>query len=185
MARESSGRLSLSSSTQRRSMRQPSRHKRDLHAVSCGLNRVRKTLNASNVSFAERERSGTARKRGGLTMTASGSTLHFARRNSRSPSSSLMSRQSGDWSPRTPRGRTVGHKTRPRQDSRPAARARVPAGGDTPLGGPVRSPAGVSETVSPGWPAPRSHRVLCAQRHSGEHSTSARRVPVTARGDLT
>ena len=158
------------------------RHKRDLHAVSCGLNRVRKTLNASNVSFAERERSGTARKRGGLTMTASGSTYsELAQR----PSSSLMSRQSGDWSPRTPRGRTVGHKTRPRQDSRPAARARVPAGGDTPLGGPVRSPAGVSETVSPGWPAPRSHRVLCAQRHSGEHSTSARRVPVTARGDLT
>ena len=74
MARESSGRLSLSSSTQRRSMRQPSRHKRDLHAVSCGLNRVRKTLNDSNLSFAERERSGTARKRGGLTMTASGST---------------------------------------------------------------------------------------------------------------
>ena len=42
--------------------------------MSCGLNRVRKTLNDSNVSFAERERSGTARKRGGLTMTASGFT---------------------------------------------------------------------------------------------------------------
>ena len=92
------------------------------------------------------------------------------------------------WSPWTPPAAAPSGTRRgpdKTQETRPAARARVPAGGDTPLGGPVRSPAGVSETVSPGWPAPRSHRVLCAQRHSGEHSTSARRVPVTARGDLT
>ena len=107
-------------------------------------------------------------------MTASGSALT---RNSRSPSSSLMSRQSGDWSPRTPRGRTVGHKTRPRQDSRPAARARVsarvPAGGDTPLGGPVRTsgprrgfpkrfrPAGLHRAAT------ECHRVLCAHNVHG------------------
>ena len=181
MARESSGRLSLSSSTQRRSMRQPSRHKRDLHAVSCGLNRVRKTLNASNVSFAERERSGTARKRGGLTMTASGSTYSEL---ARSPSSSLMSRQSGRLGrpAAAPSGTSDAAPTRLKtRGSRPGARRRghAPRGpGPVPGGGFRNGFARLACTAQP----PCFMRTASLRR---TQHLAARRVPVTARGDLT